>query len=80
MKFKSILVGEENPAALHEPSLYTDYCLEDVKRIAPFYGVDFPGIDYPKKDLVNKANAILSAVSEEEFESIAKQVLSLIHI
>ena len=27
-----------------------------------------------KKDLVNKANAILSAVSEEEFESIAKQV------
>ncbi len=74
VKFKSILVGEENPAALHEPSLYTDYCLEDVKRIAPFYGVDFPGIDYPKKDLVNKANAILSAVSEEEFESIAKQV------
>ena len=34
VKFKSILVGEENPAALHEPSLYTDYCLEDVKRIA----------------------------------------------
>ena len=73
VKFKSILVGEENPAALHEPSLYTDYCLEDVKRIAPFYGVDFPGIDYHKKDLVNKANGMLSAVSEEEFESIDKQ-------
>ena len=35
--------------------------------------VDFPSIDYPKK-LGQQANAILSAVSEEEFESIAKQV------
>ena len=74
VEFKPILVGEENPAALHEPSLYTDYCLEDAKRIAPFYDVDFPGNGYPEKDLVNKANSILSAVSLEEFNSMAKTV------
>ena len=54
VEFKPILVGEENPAALHEPSLYTDYCLEDAKRIAPFYDVNFPGNSYPEKYLVNK--------------------------
>ena len=74
VEFKPILVGEENSAALHEPSLYTDYCLEDTKRIAPFYDVDFPGNGYPEKDLVNKANSILSAVSLEEFNSMAKTV------
>ena len=74
VEFKPILVGEENPAALHEPSLYTDYCLEDAKRIAPFYDVNFPGNSYPEKYLVNKANSILSAVSLEEFTSMAKTV------
>lgn len=72
--FKAILVGEENPAALHEPSLYTDYCLKDAKRIAPYYEVDFPKNDYPEKHLVNMANSILSAVSSEEFCSLAKTV------
>ena len=74
IQFKPILVGEENPAALHEPSLYTDYCLDDVKRIAPYYGVDFPGNNYPDKSLVNKANSILTAVNPEEFGSLAKTV------
>ena len=74
IQFKPILVGEENPAALHEPSLYTDYCLDDVKRIAPYYGVDFPGNNYPDKRLVNKANSILTAVNPEEFGSLAKTV------
>ena len=31
---KPILVGEENPETVHEPSLYSDYCLTDVNRIA----------------------------------------------
>ena len=74
VEFKPILVGDEDPAALHEPSLYTDYCLEDVKRIAPYYGVDFPGANYPEKKLVNKANSILSSVSSEEFAPLAKIV------
>ena len=74
IEFKPILVGDEDPAALHEPSLYTDYCLEDVKRIAPYYGVDFPGTNYPEKKLVNKANSILSSVSSEEFAPLAKIV------
>jgi hypothetical protein len=29
--FKPVLVGEELPEAVHEPSLYSIYCLEDVK-------------------------------------------------
>lgn len=74
VEFKPILVGEEDPAALHEPSLYTDYCLEDVKRIAPYYDVDFPGTNYPEKNLVNKANSILSSANSEEFASLAKTV------
>jgi 2-hydroxychromene-2-carboxylate isomerase len=74
VKFRPVLVGEENLAALHEPSLYTDYCLEDVKRIAPYYGVDFPGTSYPEINLVKKANSILSSVSSEEFAPLAKIV------
>ncbi|SVB84214.1 uncharacterized protein METZ01_LOCUS237068, partial [marine metagenome] len=38
---KPILVGEENLDAVHEPSLYNIYCLRDVKRIAPFYNINF---------------------------------------
>ena len=72
--FKPILVGEENPAALHEPTLYSDYCLEDVKRIAPFYNIEFPGNAYPNKNLVDTANSILCAVSAEKFGEIAKVV------
>ena len=34
---KPVLVGEENAEAVHEPTLYNIYCLEDAKRIAPFY-------------------------------------------
>ena len=74
VQFKPILVGEENPAALHEPTLYTDYCLEDVKRIASYYDVDFPGKSYPDKKLVDKANSILTAVNPDEFGSLAKTV------
>ena len=44
---KFILVGEENLDAVHEPSLYNIYCLEDVKRIAPFYNIDFQANEYP---------------------------------
>ena len=49
---KPILVGEEDSEAIHEPSLYNIYCLEDAKRIAPYYGVDFTPIAYPEKELV----------------------------
>jgi 2-hydroxychromene-2-carboxylate isomerase len=45
-----------------------------VKRIAPYYGVDFPGNNYPDKNLVNKANSILTVVNPEEFGSLAKTV------
>jgi len=71
---KPILVGEENLDAIHEPSLYNIYCLRDVQRIAPFYGVNFNAHEYPEKKLIDKANSILSSVKEEDFAKIASSV------
>ena len=62
---KFILVGEENLDAVHEPSLFNIYCLQDVKRIAPFYNIDFQANEYPAKELVDMANSILTAVQPE---------------
>ena len=74
ISFKPILVGEEDPKAIHETSLYSKYCLEDVKRIAPFYDIAFPGNSYPSKEMIYKANSILSAVNESKFSEIAIKV------
>ncbi|MDB9764104.1 DsbA family protein [Gammaproteobacteria bacterium] len=74
ISFKPILVGEEDAEAIHETSLYSKYCLEDVKRIAPFYDIAFPGNSYPSKEMVYKANSILSAVNESKFSEIAIKV------
>jgi 2-hydroxychromene-2-carboxylate isomerase len=75
---KPILVGEENPETIHEPTLYNDYCLRDVNRIADYYGVEFSSNSYPKKNLVNLANSILTAVDEKDFVAIAKKVSKLL--
>ena len=69
-----ILVGEENPETLHEPDLYSKYCLQDVKRIAPYYGIEFNGNSYPQRSLVNKANSILASLNSDEFVEVAKKV------
>jgi 2-hydroxychromene-2-carboxylate isomerase len=71
---KPILVGEENPEALHEPSLYDNYCIEDVRRISPFYGVNFSSDSYPNQELVDLANSILCSVEEKDFIEISKKV------
>ena len=71
---KSVLVGDEVKETVHEPTLYGDYCLEDVKKIAPFYGVDFPATTYPESSLVNLANSILTAVKADNFIDVAKTV------
>ncbi len=63
IKLRPVLVGGESLEALHEPTLYNDYCLQDVQRIAPFYEVKFPAKSYPTKELVTLANSILSAVN-----------------
>jgi 2-hydroxychromene-2-carboxylate isomerase len=75
---KPVLVGEENPETIHEPTLYNDYCLRDVNRIADYYGVKFSSNSYPKKNLVNLANSILTAVDEIDFVAIAKKVSKLL--
>ena len=74
--FKPVLVGEEDPESVHEPSLYSIYCLEDVKKIAPFYGVEFSADVYPSKELVAKANKILTSVDDASFGEIASSVSS----
>ena len=75
---KPILVGEENPETIHEPTLYSDYCLRDVNRIADYYGVEFSSNSYPKKNLINLANSILTAVDETDFVDIARKVSKLL--
>ena len=74
ISFKPILVGDENPKTVHEPSHYSKYCLKDVKRIAPFYGIEFPNASYPSPELVNKANSIIASVDDNKFSEIAKVV------
>ena len=76
IQFKPILVGEENPETVHEPSLYNIYCLEDVKRIAPYYDVSFLANSHPSKDLITKANRILSGVKDANFGEVGKKVSS----
>ena len=56
---KPILVGEENPEAVHEPSLYSVHCLNDVKRIAPYYGVKFSATSQPDQELIDNLNKIM---------------------
>ena len=75
---KPILVGEENPETVHEPSLYSDYCLTDVNRIADYYGVSFSSKSYPEKNLINLANSILTSVNESDFVSIGIKVSRLL--
>ena len=74
INLKPIVVGEENPETIHEPSLYNKYCLEDVRRIASYYDVNFSAKDYPSKDLINLANTILCSVEQENFCEVAKDV------
>ena len=73
---KSVLVGEENAEAVHEPTLYNIYCLEDAKRIAPFYDVALSAESYPSKELIDQSNSILTAVEEDNFSEVAKKVSS----
>ena len=71
---KPILVGEENPEAVHEPSLYSVHCLNDVKRIAPYYGVKFSATSQPDQELIDQSNSILTAADNKSFAEIAIKV------
>ena len=44
------------------------------KRIAPQYGIDFQPTSYPKKELVDFSNAILTSVGEDKFSEVAQKV------
>ena len=76
ISFQAVLVGEDNSDAVHEPSLYSNYCLDDAKRIAPFFGVEFSAESYPSKELVAKSNKILTAVDNRNFGEVAKKLSS----
>lgn len=75
---KPVLVGEENAEAVHEPTLYNLYCLEDAKRIAPFYDIELSAESYPSKELIDQSNSILVSVEEDNFSEVAKKVSSAI--
>tara|TARA_A100001015_G_scaffold209918_1_gene235150 strand:+ start:3038 stop:4387 length:1350 start_codon:yes stop_codon:yes gene_type:complete len=77
IKLTPVLVGDENPETVHEPTLYNKYCLEDVKRISPYYGIEFNGTSYPEKSMISLANNILASESVDDFFSLAKSVSSL---
>ena len=74
ISLRPILVGKENSEAIHEPSLYSIYCLDDAKRIAPYYGIDFLPETYPHQSLVDLSNSILTAVDGSSFFEVAKTV------
>jgi len=74
--FKPVLVGNNVSEAVHEPYHYKDYCLRDAVRIAPFYNISFESKKYPNQYLINKANNILTGVSDEKFYEIAMKVSS----
>ena len=76
ISFQTVLVGEENSDAVHEPSLYSNYCLDDAKRIAPFFDVKFSAKSYPSKELVAQSNKILTAVDNKNFSEVAKKLSS----
>ena len=76
ISFQTVLVGEENSDAVHEPSLYSNYCLDDAKRIAPFFDLEFSAESYPSKELVAKSNKILTAVDNKNFGEVAKKLSS----
>jgi len=71
---KPVLVGEENPEALYERSLYDHHCIRDVQRIAPFYDINFSSDSYPDKESVDLANSILCSVDDKDFVEVAKKV------
>ena len=76
ISFTAILVGDENSDAVHEPTLYSTYCLDDARRIAPYFGVEFSADSYPSAQLVIKSNKILTAVDTINFSEVAKKVSS----
>ncbi|GIR87997.1 MAG: hypothetical protein CM15mP86_14560 [Gammaproteobacteria bacterium] len=72
INLKPILVGDEDPKAVHEPSLYGIYCLEDAKRIALSMGRVLAD-SYPRKELIDKSNTILSLVRINTLPKLERQ-------
>lgn len=73
-----MVVNEPPSKTVHEPSLYRKYCLTDAIRIAPFYGVEFPGDKLPSEKVVSLAQRILCSLEKDEFISSIAEISSLV--
>ncbi len=54
-----ILVGDDVSETVHEPSMYDVHCLNDARRIGPYYDVHYHKDTYPDNELVQQANSVL---------------------
>ena len=73
-----MVVNEPPSKTVHEPNLYRKYCLTDAIRIAPFYGVEFPGDKLPNEKVVSLAQRILCSLEKDEFISSIAEISSLV--
>ena len=71
IKLYCILVGEPPKETIHEPNMYELHCLNDVRNMAHWYGIDNQIKDYPPEKVIQDANKILSSCDEKSFISLA---------
>lgn len=67
IELEYILVGEPPNETIHEPSMYEMYCLNDVRNLAPWYGIDNKINSYPPNNDILNSNKILASCEGKEF-------------
>ena len=73
-----ILVGDDVSETVHEPSMYDVHCLNDAKRIGPYYDVHYHKDTYPDNKLVQQANSVLIKSDKKEFIRNALEIAKVI--
>ena len=73
-----ILVGDDVSETVHEPSMYDVHCLNDAKRIGPYYDVHYHKDTYPDNKLVQQANSVLIKSDKKEFIHNALEIAKVI--
>ena len=78
VEFTPVLVGDDVSETVHEPSMYDIHCLNDAKRIGPYYNVHYSKDTYPNNALVKKANSLLINTNKEQFIHDALELAEVI--
>ncbi|MEC7830910.1 MAG: DsbA family protein [Pseudomonadota bacterium] len=74
IKLSCILVGEAPKETIHEPNMYELHCLNDVRNMAYWHGIDNQIEGYPSAETIQDANKILSSCDEKDFVNLAISV------